>query len=762
MYNKIKVSVIMPVYNVEKYLRETLDSVVNQTLDDYEIIVIDDESTDGSRNIIEDYCKKYNNIKAIYQKNKGPSATRNRGIKMAEGEYIVFVDSDDIIPNDSLEVRYKLAKEQKADIVVTMTHMFNETDEWPIKSHFLDEGPKNIITNHELLWMMGPCNKIYKRDIIKDIEFPIGINYGEDQVFVLKAYFRSRKIYSTQYVGYYYRRRESEGESLTQQLFIKPDYVLNNSSKCWKLIANEIDKNIENKYNKWALEKSYLERLISVDVWPSFKQAIISKNENMQISAFQTMEYLIDNIDNYVFNQIKKLIWILTSGVIQKYLFLTKKSKKFYIKLLIKTYKKMDYYNRSILETYHRCLYKYIEKAVLRDNYKYIYIYLIKNNLSNKVKVFKKRLDVSSDRIFYRFSKILPNKKNKVVLASNKSKELTGNLKYIYDELVSRDEFIIKIYMNNKRDKINRLKMYYNFATSKFILIDDYYRQLYGLKIRKGSELIQVWHACGAFKKFGFSAIGKSDGNSLEFEKKAHLHYSKVLTSSKEVNKYYSEAFNINKENILSFGVPRTDILLNKEYQEFIKLNLESLYPIIKNKNVITYAPTFRGGIEARKNFKLQLDLERILKELGNDYVIILKLHPSVNYECIDLSNMPNDYKNRILNINSDFDINKILLVTDILISDYSSVIFEAALLNKKILMYAYDKDEYLSERDFYYNYDNFVPGPIAYNNEDVINIIKENKFDMEKVKSFKNKFFNLEAGSATKKLVDYISERSK
>ena len=762
MYNKIKVSVIMPVYNVEKYLRETLDSVVNQTLDDYEIIVIDDESTDGSRNIIEDYCKKYNNIKAIYQKNKGPSATRNRGIKMAEGEYIVFVDSDDIIPNDSLEVRYKLAKEQKADIVVTMTHMFNETDEWPIKSHFLDEGPKNIITNHELLWMMGPCNKIYKRDIIKDIEFPIGINYGEDQVFVLKAYFRSRKIYSTQYVGYYYRRREGEGESLTQQLFIKPDYVLNNSSKCWKLIANEIDKNIENKYNKWALEKSYLERLISVDVWPSFKQAIISKNENMQISAFQTMEYLIDNIDNYVFNQIKKLIWILTSGVIQKYLFLTKKSKKFYIKLLIKTYKKMDYYNRSILETYHRCLYKYIEKAVLRDNYKYIYIYLIKNNLSNKVKVFKKRLDVSSDRIFYRFSKILPNKKNKVVLASNKSKELTGNLKYIYDELVSRDEFIIKIYMNNKRDKINRLKMYYNFATSKFILIDDYYRQLYGLKIRKRSELIQVWHACGAFKKFGFSAIGKSDGNSLEFEKKAHLHYSKVLTSSKEVNKYYSEAFNINKENILSFGVPRTDILLNKEYQEFIKLNLESLYPIIKNKNVITYAPTFRGGIEARKNFKLQLDLERILKELGNDYVIILKLHPSVNYECIDLSNMPNDYKNRILNINSDFDINKILLVTDILISDYSSVIFEAALLNKKILMYAYDKDEYLSERDFYYNYDNFVPGPIAYNNEDVINIIKENKFDMEKVKSFKNKFFNLEAESATKKLVDYISERSK
>lgn len=124
--------------------------------------------------------------------------------------------------------------------------------------------------------------------------------------------------------------------------------------------------------------------------------------------------------------------------------------------------------------------------------------------------------------------------------------------------------------------------------------------------------------------------------------------------------------------------------------------------------------------------------------------------------------NIPEHLSNRILNLDSSVDVNELLIITDILITDYSSVLFEAALLDKKILLYAYDKEEYLGERDFYYDYDDFVPGPIAYNNEDIIEIIKEGKFDINKVRSFKNRFFDHNDGKASKRLVDYITNENK
>lgn len=299
--------------------------------------------------------------------------------------------------------------------------------------------------------------------------------------------------------------------------------------------------------------------------------------------------------------------------------------------------------------------------------------------------------------------------------------------------------------------------MYYNFATAKYIILDDYYSQLYGLKFKKNVEIVQVWHACGAFKKFGFSSIGKADGNTEEFERRAHGHYTKVITSSKNINKYYAEAFNIDESKVLALGVPRTDILLNNDYKEYITHKLENNYPGIKNKKIITYAPTFRGGPKERQNFKLELDPVKILENIGEDYVIILKLHPSVKNGIEDVINIPNNLKDRILNLNSETDINDLIMVSDILISDYSSVVFEGAFLNKKMILFAYDKEEYLAERDFYYDYDNFVPGPIAYTNDDIIKIIKENKFDLEKVNKFKKEFFDYTDGKSSERFVEYI-----
>lgn len=313
MIKKCKVSVIIPVYNVEEYLRKTLDSVVNQTLDNFEVIIVNDGSTDGSQAIIDEYEKKYDIIKKIYQKNRGPGAARNKGLDVAVGEYIVFVDSDDIIPEDSLEQRYIQAKESDADLSICATYMYDGENKWPIKSHLL-EGYKNIRKNYELLWIMGPCNKIYRKELIENNRFPEDINYGEDQVFVLRAYLEADKIFTSKYIGYYYRMRKKNGGSLTQQVFIDPSKVIQNITELWKYVSYDAKKIIDNKNEYDSLMKAYFYRLVNVNVWPPLKEAFIGNKTEDKQKVFISLKKLVKVVDiNYIENlgKIKKNVFRL-------------------------------------------------------------------------------------------------------------------------------------------------------------------------------------------------------------------------------------------------------------------------------------------------------------------------------------------------------------------------------------------------------------------------------------------------------------------
>ncbi|MCI9977267.1 CDP-glycerol glycerophosphotransferase family protein [Clostridioides difficile] len=371
----------------------------------------------------------------------------------------------------------------------------------------------------------------------------------------------------------------------------------------------------------------------------------------------------------------------------------------------------------------------------------------------------KKYLNIKLDnlciRIGFIIGKIIPIKEKNIILATNRSEFLNGNLKILNDALCQDKKLKIITYLkNNNLNKIDLVKMYYNFATAKYIFIDDYYYRIYGMKFKKKTEVIQLWHACGAFKRFGFSAINLRDSNTIEFEKKAHINYTKVITSSKEVNKYYSEAFGISEEKIFALGVPKSDLILNSEYINNIKKFLLKEYSILKGKKIVTYAPTFRGDINKRKKFDLKLNFEKILESIGCEYIIILKLHPSV-----DISNLeiPKKYSNNILDLSIYKEINDILIITDILITDYSSVIFDYSLLERPMIFFSYDLETYLDERNFYYDYKKLVPGPIAYTTDDVVYYILYHQFDLDYVRNFKKKFFDDFDGKATKRIIDTI-----
>ena len=222
--NKVKVSVILPVYNVGKYLRQSLDSLINQTLKDIEIICVNDGSTDDCYEILEEYKQKDSRIKVIHKENKGTGAARNDGLRIASGECIGFVDPDDWVKPDMYEKLYSLIKEKNLEIAMCMPDGYdeknNKTAPFP---YFVDSNFDNIPSGRIFnLWDISPfqypmCvwNKLYTKELFdkNHIEFAEGLDF-EDHKVIFGALLTARRMYFIKDKLYVYRYNR-EGSVLT-------------------------------------------------------------------------------------------------------------------------------------------------------------------------------------------------------------------------------------------------------------------------------------------------------------------------------------------------------------------------------------------------------------------------------------------------------------------------------------------------------------------------------------------------------------------
>ncbi|WP_297638991.1 CDP-glycerol glycerophosphotransferase family protein [uncultured Clostridium sp.] len=364
-------------------------------------------------------------------------------------------------------------------------------------------------------------------------------------------------------------------------------------------------------------------------------------------------------------------------------------------------------------------------------------------------------------KIVYGLSHIFSVKK-RVVFATYRPDYMEGNYKYILEQIKKENlNLEIKILykkpgggvIGNIKYLLHMCKAEYYLATSSFFIIDDFYFPVYAMnKLRKGTEVIQVWHACGAFKKFALSTIDENYSNGNEYIKYVPIHtnYSYVTVTSEEVAKHYADAFRMSEKNIVPLGAPRTDLFFDEKKKVEVEKELYSLYPKLKEKRVILYAPTFRGTGQSNANGGINIDIEKLVNSLDENTVLVLKMHPFVTWR----------YKGndeRVIDMSDYKSINNILLITDILITDYSSTIFEFALLEKPMIFYADDLEEYIDDRDFYYNFEELVPGPIVKTTDELIDILNKGNYDIEKIKEFKNKFFKYTDGKASERLVDKI-----
>ncbi len=347
-------------------------------------------------------------------------------------------------------------------------------------------------------------------------------------------------------------------------------------------------------------------------------------------------------------------------------------------------------------------------------------------------------------KLFNLFTKFpINNKQVSFIIDSNES--FKGNLDYIKKEFEKRGDFQFNFFYKDKLSFSNFKKL----AASRYIFLNDNFFPLAFMNFKKESKVIQLWHAPGAFKKFGASLAGESGEMIKEISK--NIDY--LIVSSDNIKKYYAEAFQIEESKIMPLGLPRADYYFENHNLEKLRQDFDSKYPLAKNKKIILYAPTFRDNPCDNNVFNF-LDLEKFNRELSDEYVLVLRLHPKIK-----------KFFNNEIKVNGDYidctefkNEQELLLISDILITDYSSIMIEFSLLNKPVIFFTYDYDNYISkDRGFYFDFKKNVPGPVIYTSDELIAAIKNNDFDKEKISDFLTTQFSEIDGMASKRVVDFL-----
>ena len=354
-------------------------------------------------------------------------------------------------------------------------------------------------------------------------------------------------------------------------------------------------------------------------------------------------------------------------------------------------------------------------------------------------------------------------KREKAVFVEVRFDEITDSFRLVYDRMKAdgfdvHEQFIENI-KPGKWGYIKRcLRMLEDISDAHYVFLNDACNVTSCIPLRKGTKIYQLWHACGAFKKFGMSTaelIFGDNRKSLErYPNYGNLSY--VTVSSPEVIWAYEEAMNLKdtKTQVVATGVSRTDVFYDQHFIEQSKAAVYSVCPAAENKKIILYAPTFRGRV-AKAESPDCLDIPAMKRALGDEYVLLIKHHPFVKQPPV----VPEDCADFAMDVTKILEIDQLLCASDVCVSDYSSLIFEYSLFERPMIFFAYDLDDYFDWRGFYYNYDELTPGPVVKETEEIIDYIRhlDARFDQAQVHAFKEKFMSSCDGHATDRIMALV-----
>ncbi|WP_368653166.1 CDP-glycerol glycerophosphotransferase family protein [Ornithinibacillus sp. 4-3] len=701
------VSVIIPVYNTVEFLDMSLNSILNQSYNNLEIIIVDDNSNDGSDIKIEEFVEKDKRIKAFhFNTRKGAGAARNYGVSKATGDFVYFLDSDDYLPPKTIEL--------------LVTHIGKEP--------MIRGKMKNTYLNNSFVVLFdGLFNpKLFTDNRFKLLKNEAATNYLIKLSFIKKnklLFSEEHKIFSDLYFMLPALLVVGNVKFLREALYFKRkrnDPISNPSLKQYD-ISQQIDEYLKiNEDLKSAYKDPLAQDFLDKNLLNFYKKTVVPY-------FHQTKD-----IDKY-FGKLNSVLSKVQPEILEKHDWFLKREVKPIIKNKVKKYKKIH-------ETHH----------LLRD---------MRGIHKSRSKLYR--------FIYKRVFMKLPLKKDLIFFESFLGKNYSDSPKYIYEYLVNTNDDRYKaVWSFNEKTNIPgnaiqvkrfSLKYFYYVARAKYWVSNS--RLPKYLDKREENIYLQTWHGTPLkMLVFDMNDVYSADPKYKENFYQQSRRWDYLSSPNQYSSDIFRRAFKFDKE-MLEFGYPRNDILYQKNTDEHIQQIKEKMN-LPRDKKIVLYAPTWRDDdyfSRGKYRFELKLDLKNMQNQLGNDYIVLLRMHYFIANQ-MDIS----DIEGFAYDFSTYDDIAELYLVSDMLITDYSSVFFDYANLKRPILFFTYDLEKYRDQlRGFYLDIENEVPGPLLMSSNEVINSIKNieevNDKYKEKYKAFYERFCKWDDGNASEKTVKTV-----
>ncbi len=386
-----------------------------------------------------------------------------------------------------------------------------------------------------------------------------------------------------------------------------------------------------------------------------------------------------------------------------------------------------------------------------------------RNKITSPIKKRKKKIKRKIEKNYYILSKKLnctKNIKHKTILfLSAQDDKLALNMEVLYERMLERglDKeynflFSLRKATSEKQSIVSTLRMLRYMALADVILVDDHIPVLDWLVLEQEKKIIQIWHAGAGFKGVGYSRWGHF-GCPGPFS--CHRQYTYSIAGSSNIAPFFSEQFGILDEQVIPTGMPRMDKFLNKENRKVVTQQLYDLLPEAIGRKVILFAPTYRGQNRKNAYYPYEIiDFEALYQYcIDFNAVIIFKMHPWVAQDVpIDVN-----YKDRLLDLNQYKNINDLFYITDVLITDYSSSMYEYSLMRKPMLAFSFDKVQFATSRGFHRNYDENIPGKICENFSELMSALRTDDYEFEKNEQYLKEHFEYVDDRNCDRVIDWL-----
>lgn len=708
----MKVCVIIPYVNEKMFIGDCLDSLEEQTCRDFEAIVVFDHSREESRQVLFGKTVSFPLRTLELGEDRGVAAARNLGMDSAEGEYILFLDSDDYLERTAIQDMLQLMQEG-TDIVHAGLRktwygrkVYDDNGEKLEAQNSIEEKKRREITDLTVLGYM------FRRDYLRQNElyFDDSLCYYPDLYFITAALNRGARVVETEKILYLKRQHNDpvRRPSLTQI----PDEKGKNQEvmQAYQQIKKEFSE------TEWKeLDDMFIRYFIEMIV-PWFLTAIDIEIPQMYKETLRCLEILPDDAVKRAEPRVRRFVEYAQKHNLYQLIRKIRRQKK------CKT-----------------CIKILTSRAALKE-----YLY---------------------GHVFCR----MKLKESTILFESFLGRSYSDNPKYIFEYLGKHLPGRYKCIwvLDHKRalpypaKQIRRysFRYFYYMARAKYIVFNG--RQPKQFIKRQDNIFLQTWHGT-PLKKLVFDMDEVTSADPLYKWDAYHqsIDWDYLIAANAFSEETFCRCFMFERD-LLRTGYPRNDILyLEQEERQAVTDTVRSRVGVPEGKKVILYAPTWRDDEyygPGRHKFTAPLDMEKMKRELGSEYVILLRVHYFVA-DRMDLSGI----QDFVFDVSEYEDIAELYLASDLLITDYSSVFFDYANLGRPILFYTYDLERYRDKlRGFYLDMEKDLPGPLLYSTEEVVDAVRNlqqiRQDYQERYRSFCETYCDWEDGNASQRVVESV-----